>query len=253
MTDAALAKRALALLDLTELSEGASEAGIVALCAKASLPQGHVAAVCVWPQFASLARRLLKDDVVKIATVANFPAGGTHIGRVTSDVSEALSDGADEIDLVLPYRSFLDGEVDVAREMVSEVKAACESRLLKVILESGAFSDQASLTQACELAISAGADFLKTSTGKTPVSATPQAAETMLKVIKASGRPVGFKASGGIHTLEDARLYLNLADEIMGPQWVTPATFRFGASGLHGALLDAITGKVPPERVDGAY
>jgi deoxyribose-phosphate aldolase len=253
MTDAAFARRALALLDLTDLSAGATEAGIVALCTKAVAPEGHVAAVCIWPQFVGIARRVLRDNDVKIATVVNFPAGGTHVGRITSDVAEALSDGADEIDLVMPWKAFLDGEADIAAEMISEVRAACEGKTLKVILESGAFPDQAILRRACELAIAAGADFLKTSTGKIEISATPEAAETILEVIKASGKPVGFKASGGIRTLAGAKVYLDLADRIMGPRWATPKTFRFGASSLHGVLIDAIGGKAPGERADGAY
>jgi deoxyribose-phosphate aldolase len=253
MTDAAFARRALALLDLTDLSAGATEAGIVALCTKAVAPEGHVAAVCIWPQFVGIARRVLRDNDVKIATVVNFPAGGTHVGRITSDVAEALSDGADEIDLVMPWKAFLDGEADIAAEMISEVRAACEGKTLKVILESGAFPDQAILRRACELAIAAGADFLKTSTGKIEISATPEAAETILEAIKASGKPVGFKASGGIRTLAGAKVYLDLADRIMGPRWATPKTFRFGASSLHGVLIDAIGGKAPGERADGAY
>lgn len=253
MSDAALARRALGLLDLTDLASGATEAGIVALCAKAVAPEGHVAAVCVWPQFVGVARRVLKDGDVRIATVVNFPAGGTHVGRITSDVGEALSDGADEIDLVMPYKAFLDGDAEVAREMISEVRAACDGKLLKVILESGAFPDQARLRAACELAIAAGADFLKTSTGKIDISATPEAARTILDCIKASARPVGFKASGGIRSLAEAGVYLDLADRIMGPGWVAPSTFRFGASSLHGVLIDAIRGNSPADQADGAY
>lgn len=253
MNDAAFARRALALLDLTDLSAGATEAGIVALCAKAVLPEGHVAAVCVWPQFVGIARRVLKGNEVRIATVVNFPAGGTHVGRITSDVTEALSDGADEIDLVMPYKAFLDGDTEIAAEMIGEVRAVCDGKTLKVILESGAFPDQVKLRQACELVITAGADFLKTSTGKIEISATPEASATILETIKASGRQVGFKASGGIRTLAEARLYLDLADRIMGPGWATPKTFRYGASSLHGVLIDVISGKAPGERTDGAY
>lgn len=253
MADAKLARRALALLDLTDLSDGATESGIVALCAKAASPEGHVAAVCVWPQFVGVARRVLKSDEIKIATVVNFPAGGTHVGRISSDVAEALSDGADEIDLVFPYRAFLEGDREVAGEMVRETKAACDGRLLKVILESGAFPDTGILREACDLAIAAGADFLKTSTGKTTISATPEAAATLLKAALASDRAIGVKVSGGLRTLADAKRYLDLADEIMGANWAKPETFRLGASGLHAVLVEAIGGKDVGERVDGAY
>ncbi len=253
MAEAALARRALALLDLTDLSEGATESGIVALCARAASPEGHVAAVCVWPQFVGVARRVLRDDAIRIATVVNFPAGGTHVGRISSDVAEALSDGADEIDLVLPYRAFLEGDRELASDMVREIKAACDGRLLKVIVESGAFPDSTTLREACDLAIAAGADFLKTSTGKIAVSATPEAARVLFEAAKASARPIGVKISGGLRTPADAARYLDLADAIMGPDWATPRTFRFGASGLHGVLIEAIAGRAAGERVDGAY
>jgi deoxyribose-phosphate aldolase len=252
--DQQLAARALALLDLTDLSEQANEAGIVQLCAKAMLPQGHVAAICIWPNFVSVARRVLREgSAVKIATVVNFPAGGTHVQRVVGDISEALDDGADEIDLVFPYKSFLSGDVELATDMVAEAKATCGDKLMKVILETGEFPHQVSIQAAARAAIASGADFIKTSTGKTKVSATPAAAETMLAVIRDTPRPIGFKPSGGIRTLADAKLYLDLADRIMGPGWATPATFRFGASGLHAVLIEALTGQAHGEQADGAY
>jgi deoxyribose-phosphate aldolase len=251
--DKAFACRALALLDLTDLTEQATEASTLNLCAKAIGPPVAVAAVCVWPQFVGIAKRALVTSKVKVATVVNFPAGGTNTGRVMGDIAEALDDGADEIDIVFPYKAFLEGAEDIARDMVSEAKATVEGRALKVIFESGLFPKQSDLARAAQIAVTAGADFLKTSTGKAAVSATPDAARTLLGVIKEAGRPVGFKPSGGIRTLEDARLYLGLADEIMGPGWATPATFRFGASGLHGALVAVIGDTASPERGDGVY
>ncbi len=249
----AAARRALALLDLTDLSDQCGETGIAQLCDKALGGPVPVAAICIWPQFVSLARRLIGERGVKVATVVNFPAGGTHIARVSADTAEAVGDGADEIDLVLPYKAFLAGDWDIARDMIGEVKAACDGRTLKVILETGAFPGQHAIREASDLAIASGADFIKTSTGKIAVSATLDAAETMLDAIKASGRPVGLKPSGGIRTLDDAKGYLALADRIMGPDWATAATFRFGASGLYQALVDVIGGNAPADRSDGAY
>jgi deoxyribose-phosphate aldolase len=125
--------------------------------------------------------------------------------------------------------------------MVASVRDVVDGgRLLKVILETGELVEPALIEGASRVAIQAGADFIKTSTGKTPVSATPQAAEIMLNTIKASGRPVGLKPSGGIRTVEDAGLYLGLADRIMGPGWATPRTFRIGASSVYDALIAAI-------------
>jgi deoxyribose-phosphate aldolase len=175
--------------------------------------------------------------------VINFPAGGEDIERAVDDTEEALSDGATEIDLVLPYRAFLAGHHEVARGMISAVRDIVDGgRRLKAILETGELREAASIAAASRLAIEAGADFLKTSTGKSPISATPEAAETMLGAIKQSGRRVGLKPSGGIRTLEDARLYLDLADRIMGPEWATPGTFRIGASGLYDVLTARHTG-----------
>lgn len=253
--DAEMARRALGLLDLTDLTDQASEAGTLQLCAKAVGGPEPVAAVCIWPQFVSLARRTLGDSAVRVATVVNFPAGGTNVGRISGDTSEAIGDGADEIDLVMPYKAFLEGDAEIAADMIAEIKAICGATLLKVILETGLYPDQAHVRQASDLAIAAGADFIKTSTGKTHVSATPDAARTMLEAIKASGQPVGLKPSGGIRTLDDAKIYLGLADEIMGPGWANPRTFRFGASGLHQALLDVIAGQGKPQQAsgDGVY
>lgn len=253
MADAETALRALRLLDLTELSDQATEASALQLCARAVAPPGPVAAICLWPQFVKLARQTLRGSPVRIATVINFPAGGTNCSLVESDLAEALADGADEIDLVIPWRAFLDGDEEIARDMLVEARARCGEKTLKIILETGEYPDQGAIRAAADLAIAAGADFIKTSTGKTRVSATPEAARTMLEAIKASGRAVGLKPSGGLRTLADARTYLDLADTLMGPDWATPQTFRLGASGLYAVLADIIAGTVPGERADGAY
>src|SRR4051812_39285328 len=192
MSDAAIARRALTCLDLTDLTETCSDHGIDALCAKARDPRGPVAAVCVWPQFVSRAREALKGSPVRIATVVNFPAGGEDVDRVIEDVNEALGDGANEIDLVLPYEAVRRGDLDRASDMVAGVRDVVDQgRLLKVILETGRLAQPALIEAASRVAIEAGADFLKTSTGKTPVSATPEAAEIMLNAIRTSGRSVG--------------------------------------------------------------
>lgn len=244
MSDAQTAERALRCLDLTDLTETCTDQAIDALCQKALDPRGPVAAVCVWPQFVVRAREALKGSPVRIATVVNFPAGGEDVGRVTDDVQEALSDGANEIDLVLPYNALRRGDLAAATEMVEAVRDMVDhGRLLKVILETGELKDPALIEAASRLAIDAGADFIKTSTGKTPVSATPEAAEIMLNAIKGAGRPVGLKPSGGIRTLADAKIYLDLADRIMGAGWATPATFRIGASSVYDALIAAVEGR----------
>jgi len=244
MSDAQVATRALRSLDLTDLTDNCTDQAIDALCKKALDPRGPVAAVCVWPQFVKRAQENLRGSTVRIATVVNFPAGGEDVSRVTDDMQEALSDGANEIDLVLPYDAVRRGDLAIAAEMVEAVRDHVDQgRVLKVILETGELKDPKLIETASRLAIDAGADFIKTSTGKTPVSATPEAAEIMLNVIKASSRPVGLKPSGGIRTVGDATIYLDLADRIMGPSWATPKTFRIGASSVYDALLAAIEGR----------
>ncbi|MCG7392119.1 deoxyribose-phosphate aldolase [Microvirga sp. ACRRW] len=253
MSDAAIAQRALRCLDLTDLTDNCTDQAIDALCKKALNPLGPVAAVCVWPQFVKRSQENLKGSPVRIATVVNFPAGGEDIDRVTDDLQEALSDGANEIDLVLPYNALRRGDVTIAGEMIEAVRDLVDQgRLLKVILETGELKDAKLIETASRLAIDSGADFIKTSTGKTPVSATPEAAEIMLNAIKASGRNVGLKPSGGIRTVADAKVYLDLAERIMGAGWATPQTFRIGASSVYDTLIAAIEGR-EGQVATGAY
>ena len=180
-----------------------------------------------------------------MATVVNFPAGTDKADAVAAVTAAAVAADADEIDVVLPYKAWLAGDVDHATEVLGAVRTEAGPLTMKVIIETGELPDRAAIDRAAHFAIANGADFVKTSTGKTPVSATPEAAEIVLEAIDVSGRPVGFKASGGIRTLDDARTYLELADEIMGPGWATPATFRFGASGLLDALEAVVAGRDP--------
>jgi len=252
MTDAKTAARALALLDLTDLTDNADAAGLAALCAKAVAPPVPAAAICIWPRFVAQAQSLLGAGPVRIATVVNFPAGTAGAAEVAADASAALAAGADEIDLVLPWRAFLAGDSKSVATMVARVREACPGKTLKVILETGEYPDLEKVRAAAELAIVEGADFIKTSTGKTAHSASLPAARTMLDVIAQAGRPVGLKPSGGIRSLADATDYLALADEIMGPGWATAKTFRFGASGLHQVLVDTIAGG-KAEQADGPY
>lgn len=238
---AVVAARALPLVDLTDLSDEATEAGARDLCARAVTAKGRVAAVCLWPRFVGVAKAALAGTGVKIATVVNFPHGGEDTRAVEAETARAIADGADEIDLVMPYRAFLAGRPGFAETQILRVKRICEGRaVLKVILETGEIGDPALVRAAADLAVGAGADFLKTSTGKVAINATLEAAKLLLEATKAAPRPVGVKVAGGIRTVADAASYLALADEIMGAGWVSPATFRFGASGLLDALLAAL-------------
>ncbi|BBI49224.1 hypothetical protein HORIV_16450 [Vreelandella olivaria] len=170
------------------------------------------------------------------------------------ETRDAVASGAHEVDVVFPYRALMAGDEETGLELVEMCKAACAGQaLLKVIIESGELKEPALIKRASELAIEGGADFIKTSTGKVAINATLEAAEIMLKAIKASGQDVGFKAAGGVKTAEDAAEYLALANNIMGPGWATPAHFRFGASSLLGNLLATLTGNTNAATTEGGY
>ena len=239
------ARRAIALVDLTELGDHATDADVTSLCARAVGPHGRVAAVCVWPRHVALAAGLLQNTDVRIATVVNFPLGMDDIDEVVELARTAQRAGADEIDLVLPYRSLQAGDEHRPALMVAALRQAVSSgagRTLKVILETGELTDPRMIRTAAEIAICNGADFIKTSTGKTSVSATLAATDVMLQAIRDVDPSVGLKPSGGIRTLAEATAHLAQADTMMGPRWATPATFRFGASGLLTALEAALDG-----------
>ncbi|MFQ5564830.1 MAG: deoxyribose-phosphate aldolase [Paracoccaceae bacterium] len=241
------ARRALASLDLTDLSDDCDAAAIERLCGRAVTRHGPVAAVCIWPRFVARAVPLLAGTGVKIATVVNFPSGDADPEPVAADIRAAIADGADEIDLVIPYRALIEGRDGAARAMVARARATAPGAVLKVILETGKLRDPGLIRHAADLAIAEGADFIKTSTGKVETNATPEAARIMLGVIAESGRPVGFKPAGGIRTVDDAARFLALADEIMGAGWATPQTFRFGASGVLDAILATLDGTAAPQ------
>lgn len=231
-----LARRVIGLIDLTDLTDDCTPERVVELCSRA-IAHG-TAAVCVWPDFVATARTALAGTAVKIATVVNFPDGDERPFAVGVLTERALADGADEIDVVLPYRAWLGGDTARAAAVLDRVReVASPPSRVKVILETGALPDRDAVSRAAELAVAHGADFVKTSTGKIPVSATLEAAEAILAVLRRADRDVGIKPSGGIGTLDTAAAYLELADGVMGSGWATAETFRFGASGLLGAVL----------------
>ncbi|MCV0424464.1 MAG: deoxyribose-phosphate aldolase [Roseibium sp.] len=245
------AKRALGLVDLTNLNDDCTAEDITRLTGRTVTDHGSVAAVCVWPRFVAQAVKELTGTGVKVATVVNFPAGGEDTEAVVAETRQAIADGADEIDLVMPYKAFVEGRKGFAEEQIIRIKAIIPApAILKVILETGEIKDPLLIHAASNVAIAAGADFIKTSTGKVAVNATLDAAEIMLTAIEEARREdaervIGFKPAGGIKTTEDAASYLALADRIMGHNWVSASTFRFGASGLLDALTATIEGKEP--------
>lgn len=238
------AKDGIQLMDLTTLNLNDNEQVVSDLCKKSVSAGGKTAAVCIYPQFIPVAKKTLQalqaTDVL-VATVTNFPHGNDNIEQAVLETREAVSLGADEVDVVFPYRAFLAGNRDVGHELVKQCKAACgDTVVLKVILETGEIKSPQLIKEASLIAINAGADFIKTSTGKVEVNATLEAAEQMLLAIVETGATCGFKAAGGVKNAEDVNAYLRLASSILSPEWITPRHFRFGASSLLDNLLNTL-------------
>ncbi|OGT36984.1 MAG: deoxyribose-phosphate aldolase [Gammaproteobacteria bacterium RIFCSPHIGHO2_12_FULL_37_14] len=238
----ALLQRLFSLLDLTSLNESDNNDTIAAFFEKANSVYGHVAAVCIYPRFVRLAVTQFAGSPIKVATVVNFPEGSSSLSDVLIEINQALEDGAQEIDMVFPYSRYLAGEQQYSRDFISACRAACGAKaVLKVILETGALGDSVIIADACYAAMMAGADFVKTSTGKIAQGATLEAAAAMLLVIKHARaqlkHEVGLKVSGGIRDIQQAAQYMQLLENMMGSAWITPHTFRIGASQLVNEIL----------------
>ena len=239
---------AITMVDLTTL-EGADTAGKVhALCTKAMRPDASdlsvppVAAVCVYPDLVEVAVRALGNSGVNIASVATaFPSGRASLAIKLADVREAVAAGATEIDMVIDRGAFLSGNIGKVFDEIVAVKEACGAAHLKVILETGELVTYDNVRRASWIAMLAGADFIKTSTGKVGVNATIPVTLLMLEAVRdfalETGNVVGVKAAGGIRTTKDALKYLVVVNETAGSRWLSPDYFRFGASSLLNDLL----------------
>ena len=241
----AAALKALSLIDLTTLNDSDTDQIVIALCHDAKTAVGNTAAICIYPRFIPIAKKTLREQgtpEIKIATVTNFPHGNSDIDIAVAETKAAVAYGADEVDVVFPYRTLMAGDEQLGFELVKQCKEACGQTLLKVIIETGELKEAHLIKRASEICIEAGADFIKTSTGKVPVNATPEAAEIMLNVIKDMGvaQRVGFKPAGGVRSAEDAKLYLDMAAEILGEEWIDADHYRFGASSLLTSLLNTL-------------
>lgn len=237
-------KKIFCLLDLTSLNDDDTPESIEALCKKAQFDEEHVAAICIYPKFLPQVRQYFPmTSPIKIASVCNFPEGKTSLVQVLKEIEVAIYQGADELDIVMPYHQYLAGKYLEVQNFISECKKACGNKALKIILETGALKTPELIKKASQDAILAGADFIKTSTGKIAVNATLDAAKIMFETIREckTERPVGFKAAGGIRTLDQAISYLKLAEEIMGPDFIQPDRFRLGASKLIDEIIDYST------------
>jgi len=250
---------AIRMMDLTTLEGRDTPGKIRALCAKALHPQPGdpsippVAAVCLYPSLIPEAKDALRGSTVKVASVATgFPSGQTFRDIKVAEVKEAVAAGADEIDMVIDRGAFLSGDYSTVFDEIVEIKDACSDAHLKVILETGELGTFDAVRRASILAMAAGADFIKTSTGKIPQPATLPVTLVMLEAIrdfeKATGRAVGMKPAGGIRSAKDAVQYLVVLYETLGPRWMTPERFRFGAS----TLLNDVLMQIEKERT-GRY
>lgn len=251
----AVALRALKLMDLTTLNDDDTDQNVIDLCNNAKTAVGTTAAICIYPRFIPIAKKTLAEIGIadlRIATVTNFPHGNDDIDIAVTETKAAIAYGADEVDVVFPYRALMAGNEEVGFELVKQCKAACGDTLLKVIIETGELKEPALIKKASEICIKAGADFIKTSTGKVAVNATPEAAEIMLTVIRDMGvaKTVGFKPAGGVKTTEDAGQYLAMADKILGADWADNMHYRFGASSLLTNLLNTL--ELTSDKADAA-
>lgn len=234
------AQQLIPLLDLTSLNDSDTPETIEHLCQQALTPLGSVAAVCIYPKFVRQAQNLLAGASIKIATVVNFPDGNEALIDCISEIKQVMQDGAHEIDVVMPYENYLDGDVNNVLEFLQACRGIMGADMvMKVILETGALINPEIVAGAAQLAIEAKANFIKTSTGKINVGATLQAAAVILNTIKASAKPVGFKVAGGVRTVEQAVEYIQLAEKIMGKEWISPQTMRLGASSLLDNILES--------------
>jgi len=241
-------KLALNMIDLTTLEGKDTEGKVRQMCHKAihlhdeleGLPT--VAAVCVYPTHVSTAKKALSGSNVKVASVATaFPSGNSTLEIKISDTKYAVENGADEVDMVISRGEFLKGNYNFVFDEIAEIKEACGKARLKVILETGELSTLDNVRRASDIAIAAGADFIKTSTGKIQPAATMPVTLVMLEAIKdhfmKTGVMVGMKPAGGISTAKGALQYLVMLYETLGPKWMSNEWFRFGASSLANDII----------------
>ncbi len=247
-------KELFACLDLTSLKCTDNAESILALTEKVNaIEEKHpdlknVAAICVYPNFASIVSQSLEVDNVQVACVSGgFPSSQTFPEVKIAETALALKEGATEIDIVLNIGKFLSGDYEGVCDEIEELKDICGEKSLKVIVESGTLKSVENIKKASILSMYSGADFIKTSTGKETPGATPEAAYIMCKAIKEyyakNGRKIGFKAAGGINSIEEALLYYNIVEDVLGKEWLNSKLFRIGTSRLASMLMSEITGE----------
>lgn len=247
-------KKLLHCIDLTSLKCTDSEESIMKFTENVNefvdkYPDlDNVAAICVYPNMAEIVNDTLEADNVKIACVAGgFPSSQTFMEVKVAETAMAIHTGAEEIDIVMPVGKFLTGDYEGMCDEIGELKDICGEKTLKVILETGALASASNIKKAAILCMYSGADFIKTSTGKEAISATPEAALVMCEAIREyyqeTGRKIGFKAAGGIDTVKKALAYYTIVKEVLGEEWLNEGLFRIGTSRLANLLLSEIIGE----------
>ena len=245
-------KQCLSQIDLTSLNGTDTDAQIIAMCEKvngfkAAYPHlPNVGAICVYPSMVPVVKEYLKEDIGIASVAAGFPSSMTFIEVKVAETAMAVAEGATEIDVVISIGKFLEGNFEEMYEELTELKAACRDAYLKVIIESGALQSASNIKKASVIAMAAGADFIKTSTGKIPVAATLEATYVMCSAIKEwyekTGVKVAYKPAGGIVTTDDAVKHYTIVKALLGNEWLNNKMFRFGASRLANNLLTSIEG-----------
>lgn len=246
-------KQCLSQIDLTSLNGTDTNAQVIAMCEKvngfkAAYPHlPNVGAICVYPSMVPVVKENLKEDIGIASVAAGFPSSMTFIEVKVAETAMAVAEGATEIDVVISIGKFLEGNFEEMYEELTELKAACRNAHLKVIIESGALQSVSNIKKASLIAMAAGADFIKTSTGKIPVAATLEATYVMCSAIKEwyekTGVKVAYKPAGGIVTTEDAVKHYTIVKALLGEEWLNNKMFRFGASRLANNLLTSIEGR----------
>lgn len=246
-------KQCFSFIDLTSLNHTDTIEGIEKMMEKVNKFSQHfpempqVGAVCVYPSMVETTKKTLTENIGIASVSAGFPSSQTFIEVKIAETAMCVLEGASEIDIVISIGKFLSGDYDTVAEEISEIKAACRSAHLKVILESGSLKTADNIYKASILSMESGGDFIKTSTGKTEPAATPEAAYIMCKAIydyyQVTGKKIGFKPAGGVATIEEAALYYTIVKEVLGDAWLNNEFFRIGASRLANNLLTAIYDK----------
>ena len=241
-------------VELTTLKTTDSETSVMAFTEKVNLFEEayptlpHVATICVYPKFAKVVSETLEVDGVEVACVSgSFPSSQSLIEVKTVETSLAVKDGATEIDIVMNVGAFLDGDYETVCDEVQQQKEACGDKAMKVILETGCLKTASNIKTASILSMYAGADYIKTSTGKEQPAATPEAAYVMCQAIKEyydqTGVQIGFKPAGGLNSVMDALIYYTIVKEVLGEKWLTNKWFRMGTSRLANLLLSEVVGE----------